>query len=482
MKKILLLLFALLLPSYVVANTSKDSDNVQFCLAKDSNWSTNRHLSYMKVLGVECATLYYNINSRFNIANPFKIVNEPYLEDGHDVVVVLIFSKKKNVRADLSLIEQVNMGLFDDELDRLVSSIKKVGKTVIIRPFHEIDASWHKWGMYNRKVGNTVEKASLAFVRVAKKLKQAGDLVKIDINLNRRDGRGRVLGDIERYIKEVEPVVDMFSISSYNRCKINEQKKNRYERSFQYEFKPPYEVLRKYTKKPINVAETSTSGLCTKGEKLPWFNRLLYDLKEKFPATKMVTLYFGYKDIGTASNTVPVDWGLTPADRPKFRRMLQKYWPDRYSEINDKSFIEPLNWSAPWSAYISGRNTLYQEPNPALNPLSKEEFGVDEFLFMSQFKQSLLYRLSNNVTVGPVLRVGLIDSNNDNRWWSNSAYYGAGLGLYYDLPKDFFLWGKLSLEIGATKYEYTVAHPDSLKNDWRSMVSLSLSGGGDWLQ
>ncbi len=488
MKSIYLSLFFLVWCPFVVL--AEEENPVQFCLAKDSEWSTLKHLSLMKDYGVNCATLYVNITSKYNRSYPFGLI-EPYIRRGYDVVVTLIFGKLSHTSTSQAVLDQIVRGYYDNDLNIFINALKKsvaknkTSSKIVIRPLHELDGNWLPWGMYTK--GNSVGQAISAVEHVSKIIRAKNTLVKIEINLNRRDGRNKVLGEAEKYIPRLEPLVDMFAISTYNRCGTAVRYK--YERSFSYDFRPAYKRLKTFTDKPINVAEVSTSGLCSGNKKLPWFRRMLEDIKNEFPQTKMVTLFFGKKTAGDASNDVDVDWGISSKEQIGFRRLLTNDILKKYQEpgIYKSSFDEifDVRIRLPWSLNTKLSYPLSEVSNSARNSVTGNEFGRESLLFIIQFKQRLLFPIADSVEFGPVIRLDLVKSVNENMWWNNRFAASLGLGVYGDLPRGVIKWGQWYTELYVEGREYLAPTPRDRYEGGREirvMGNIGINFGGDWSQ
>ncbi|MEY3784526.1 MAG: hypothetical protein RLZZ230_848 [Candidatus Parcubacteria bacterium] len=455
---------------------AQDKHYVKSCLAKDSAWSADEHILRMKKLGINCATVYYNLMSYENRHKPYQWVKQKYLDSGYDVILVLKFDEIKSVTG--GVLQQIIDGNFDKDLHKLISEIVSADKPIVVRPLHEIDASWHPWGMYAK--GNSQELAVKAVEHIVTLFRQANAPVKIDINFNRKDGRGKVLGEAEQYMPQLNKLVDSFSVSTYNRCKTAPNYPS--ERSFAEDFRPVYQRLQSFTQKPINVAETSTSGLC--GSRIPWFEKLFSTLDTEFAQVESVTFFFGDKPVGTASNTVPIHWGLdSDEEREQFRQLVIKH-QSADQVVIDLEKIAGFNsgFRAPWSLSAKITNLFYEIPNQAINPVTGNEFGRQGFVFTSQFTQRLLFPINSNLEFGPALHLGILESPNDNQWWNNLLSSSLGFGLYGKLPQDLVQWGSWSIEPYVEYREYTTQVPDRFQGSGEPRVGVTagFTFGGDW--
>jgi hypothetical protein len=331
----------LLLPG--LATAQKSPSTIDFCLAKDDKWNGEKHREQISEYGFDCAVVYWKLSSADNRADPYSWVHAQYQDKNVPVVMTLIIdhgqstvgtSEGTDVAGGVpGLLYQVISGFFDEDLRALAQAIKKDGRPVTIRPFHELDGDWYPWGMYEKppavpalaENASTLERelftvrkqlnamtsnspilavGAMAHVIRLFEVEQVEN-VSWEVNFNRRDGKGAVLGDAEYLIPQLEAIgVDAFSVSTYNRCGSN----NKYteQLSFADEFMPIYERLVALTDKPIRVAETSTTDFCA--PKADWFKQMATDLKYLFPKVDMVTLLFGVVKVGKASNDVEIDW------------------------------------------------------------------------------------------------------------------------------------------------------------------------------
>lgn len=468
----------------VVAQAERE---VQFCLAKSDPWTSAQHRQMMIEHGVSCATVYYSLMSPDNRRDPLSWVTSTYLDANLEVVLVLQFSSSGD--SSPGLLGRVARGDFDAELQKLIEAIKRANKHVVVRPFHEIDGGWYPWGIYAK--GNSVEAAVAAVQHVSRMFREVNAPVSIDINLNRRDGKGKVLGAAEQLIPQIDQWVDTYSISTYNRCDTapNYRPKSGsgetladYNRPFGEEFAPVYAKLKAFTDKPVNVAETSTSGRCA--ARIPWFKEMLESVDAQFPDTHTVTFVFGDVAAGKAANDVPIQWGFqTAAERREFRKLLRQYQARQPVPVSGRATRVAAEYRMPWQ--IWGQMTGYtsETSNPALNPVTGEEFGKEKTVLHLTASQRLLYPLNERYEVGPGIRLGGIASPNDNQWWNNQVSAEVSLGLYQNFDTEGSIaWGGWSVEVFAGRKHYTSSAPVRYNNnnDDRVGVRVGVNFGGDW--
>jgi hypothetical protein len=317
-------IFAIIVGAFMMISWSawaEPSRVVSLGLAK-SETSAGANKKHMVETGLTGhSTVFCNLLSSSSPDRPCEWVKESYLETGiKDVVLTLV------IKAPL---ERIAGGGVDKELKALARMIRKGRRHhYIIRPLHEGDGNWYQWGMYYP--GNTPELYAKAFVHVATVLKGNTDKgqVTIEANFNRRDSHRPPgpLTEIDSWFSKIDPVVDMYAISSYNRCGTADNYKE--EKTFAEEFGPAYEKLAERTDKPINVAEVATSGLCGV-PKLQWYVDMLQSVEDQFPQVKMVTFLFGKVESGVASNEVEVNWGFPTTEEEKGFAYFVHTWEER---------------------------------------------------------------------------------------------------------------------------------------------------------
>lgn len=468
------------LPQSVMADVPKP------CLAKDSAWTASEHIKRMEELGIKCATVYYNLMADDNRSNPLDWVRRYYIENDYEVVLVLIVNDGKGA----GLLKRIAQGKFDVDLANLAAAITRTETSLVLRPLHEVDASWHPWGMYAD--GNTPEDAVLALRHIHDVFAHANSSVVFEVNFNRTDGKGKVLGEVERYTFLLDAFVDQYSISSYNRCgsapKYRPQPGDGktvadFERTFVEEFAPAYHRLEAFTKRPINVAETSTSGLCA--PKLPWFEDMFISLERpEFDQVDAVTFFFGKRKPGTVSNDVPIDWGVAPEDRAAFAGAMRLAWPQRNRA--DKLLKDGLvltSFDAPWSVFVTLSKSLAGEvPNQAVNPVSGQPFGEDDFVLRGHANQRILFPTAGEYKHGPGVQIGFVESSNDQKWWNNQVAITVMYGLYAEHKLGGAQWGRKFAEVYLEHRAYTVPVPSRFdgRSETRAGIRVGITFGGDW--
>jgi hypothetical protein len=464
--------------SSYAAETEQD---LNFCLAKDKDLSTSQHKELMKDYGVTCATIYYNLLSKQNLSDPFGRVRSDYLEKGYSVILTLIFSESKGKEgaSSVGLAKKIVNGDFDKDLLTLIAAIKKANQQLVIRPLHELNGNWRPWQMYSK--GNSPLQSALALKHIADMFHSADAPVSIEVNFNRRGGKGKVLGDAEIFMPMLNEVVDAFSISNYNRCGLNPNYAK--DRSFASEFRPMYERIREFSDKPINVAETSTSGLCEQS-RISWFKDMLSGIENEFPQVKDITFFFGQLKPGESGSEVNVDWGFdTVEKRLEFRKILTATESAEAVQIETVDFDYDFDYRMPWNIYGNLSHLIYERNNPALNPVTRESFGKSEIVFRGAFTQKVLFDVGNGYEFGPSVSIGTVQSSNDNMWWNNQKFGEVSLGLYRDFDEEVIIWGGWTAEIYAQRRRYDTDVPADRyvgSSENRVGFRIKINTGGDW--
>lgn len=472
MLRLLCLVLSLTLTSFVWADSPRYL-NLGLAKAKEDSldWTAARHLKEMQKYGLTTrATVYMNING------PYDWVYDNYVKPGIVTTLVLIIRDKN---------EGVNDGVYDQKLINLARRIAADDVPIILRPMHELDASWHIYGMYYP--GNTVDSAVMAFKRIVKIFRAANAPVSIDLNLNRKDGRQKVLGDLEYYLPKLTDWIDTVSFSTYNRCGLEADRTTNY--SFADEFRPVYERWISQTDIPISIAEVSTSGLC--GGRIEWFREMFDSLTTEFTRVEGVTFYFGKLKIGEATNDVPVNWGFdTDKEVNEFRDLVRLYATEpsgSEAEPLGSELIQTVRWSdraltAPWSIYALYSHSLDETGNPAINPVTGEPFGKTGPVLRAKFSQRFLWETDGGKKFGPGFYLGVVDSPNENQWWNNHTSLGLSVGWYMSQPKGLADWGGYSVELVAERRNYTVDTPARFDGGREDRVELrfGVNLGGDW--
>lgn len=398
------ILHKLLIMSLCVAPLGAQAGDINFGVAKDKAWNVSEYQELAEQYGVaEHYSVYWNMLSPDNLKNPFDWIRDGFLRQGcKSVIVTILLDEEKEHSTDTSeLSESRNSvvgnhqtiidGRYDDSLRAFAIRAKKAIEdsgcqgTVTINPLHEGDGVWHAWGMDAE--GNSAESYGLAFAHVVEIFRAEQTPVKFQFNPNRRDGKDQVMRLIDVWFPLVDPYVDQYAISSYNRC--GTQPDATEYRSFWQEFGPAYNKLATYTDKPINVAEVSTSTLCRDDEaKQLWFEEMLAALHTWAPQTKKVTFYFGTIEIGDASNTVRIVWGFPTVEGKRlFRSLIERFEIVSLTELLEeeevqKTEVAPVRTVRPRMRVVQPVVSVSVRPNirpsvPVTQPQPQPQLSYD---------------------------------------------------------------------------------------------------------
>ena len=302
---------------------------IRFCLAKDDTFpSSKEHKARMERWDIDCATVYWKLNAPDNRKHPYEWIRRGYLDEGYEVIMVLIIDDGGSTVAigedseiAIGNLQKVTDGKYDDALRALAKKIAKDGRPIKIRIFPEFDGYWFPWGIYAED--NSVYTLIQAVAHVTSILwaEEGNDkIITFDANVNRRDGNGDVLNDAPQYTPIFNKLFGSYSISSYDRG--GTAFTHLFPRSFRYDFKPTYDTLSSMAPNTcLNVAEVSTAGSYGRS-KIEWFTQMLEDVDTYFPRICEITFFFG---TGTATNGSTIDWSLDEKDYDAFGTLLKQH-------------------------------------------------------------------------------------------------------------------------------------------------------------
>ena|GEM_PF-1809456 len=229
---------------------------------------------------------------------------KPYLDDNKQVILNIEFVD------DHANLAEVAGGDYDKYLKPFANTLKKDGRTIWIRPLHEFNGDWYNWGVYYQ--GNNIQDFIPAYRHVVSVFRNGGVHAKFQLNYNRYNGGYPASTTPFQDFYPGDAWVDMVVITNYNRAYTDSG--HQYWHSFADDFKPAYDQVVKLTKKPIGVAEMSTTSYG--GNKPQWILDAFRALRDQFPQVQQIT-WFAYNRPVNASLW---DWDLnSPADNQAFR-------------------------------------------------------------------------------------------------------------------------------------------------------------------
>lgn len=446
--------FFFLSKSAIFNNSSKNSVSDQHSLA---------HIQQMNKYNIKGATVYYNLTNKDNKRDHLWWVKKNYLDKEIPTNVVLIL--KKN---DSSTFSALKEGYFDYELTSFAKQIVKYQKQFTLTVFHEVNGGWYPWGACYKD--NTYEDIKIAFNKINNVLIKTGarKYINLTANFNRRGCDGSFkLGS--KYLPYIEPIVDSFSISTYNRCGTSQNYKK--EVSFEEDFRPAYYAISSITQKPINIGEVATSGLC--GNSLIWYKNMLSSL-DKYPQVMSINFFFGDVPIGSASNEIPISWRIRDKiEIEGFRSILNKF---RQSKATLKKKFE-----YPWDLQFFATLPLEATFSPSINRFTHEPFGSKEMSILAIANQRFYRKISENISLGPGLKLTAFSSINNNQWWNNQIIPEANFSIAFKniLKSRKTLWSRIRASIYVNHNYYFVASPEDASGIGVGL-RLYIGSGGDW--
>ena len=453
------------------ASFSDDSEK------KVSNWSSIYHKRYMDELGIKNAALHYNINLQSSRKDPLNWIYTNYINKGIDTTVTLLlkinkddpdYIKKKAKEEGFHSV--ILDGYYDKQLIKIGNKIRNNKRMIRLSLLHEGNGGWYEWGMCAK--GNTQNSLIKSLRHTINQIDSTGasKYIKYDFNLN-RTGCDGPMKNANQYLPQITEIVDRISVSTYNRCGTASRYKE--EKQFASEFLPPYLTIAKYTKKPIYIAETATSGLC--GDRLQWYKSLFKSL-HKFPQLTGINFFFGDVPVGVASNDVPIRWGLNNEREKKgFKAIISKYTIDKKDRNNlmknNNTFLDFK--SMPWSVWMEVANE-FSGP--------KTSMGKKDFTILTNASQRFYWGDEGSFQHGPGIGIVGAFSSNKKRWWSHQIFpqltYNMVLG---GVTRYLGQWdaSRLELYVGYRQY---YEHTPKASQGIESGVRFLFIFGGDRLK
>ena len=442
---------------------SKGSFFIDNTFKKVADQKSDDHKNLMSELGIKGATVYYNLTN--NNKNPLDWIYKNYLNKGINTNVVLIIRGDKTE----STHKLINERYFDDDLINFSNKITTEKKKFTLTISHEGNGSWYPWGMcYGDNSPKTLADSIEHIIDIFSKT-GARKYLKIIFNVNRKGCDG-LFKNGKDYLPRINKLVDGFSISTYNRCGSSANYKD--ERSFEDDFKPSYNALLKFTKKEINVAETSTTNFC--GNKIKWMRSLFKSLDD-YKQLHFVNFFFGDVQKGFASNTKPIRWGFNTDDEKKdFKKLLKNY--SSFGSQNPLS----NNFSLPWDAQLFVNQPLIEPNSTSINQYTSEPFGSKSFNVLFIYNQKALWPLGKNFKHGPGIKLTSTYSDNANQWWYGYVFPEINYNIQIKpIKTEKIIWSKIRLELyGGSKN--TFKNGPVSTDDFEYGIKFYIGAGGDY--
>lgn len=436
------------------------------------------------------------------------------------------------------LLAAIERGDFDAQLHELGRLIKQDGRLITVRPLYEGNGNWYHWQAFYKT--NSPEHFIPAFRRIVDVLRsEARELVRFDLNYNRRSANGKIDNFVE--IFPGDDYVDQLTISSYNRCGTS--KTHTQLKSFAEEFRPAYQELARLSKRPVGVAEVGTTEACG-NDRVAWYADMLTSIRKEFTRVEHVTFFFEVIPAGLASNDKEIHWRLYDREKPAFRALLEQFrrgepidvalakkaaplanlaskdlnlnpksrlnillpksaksagytnltttalaqCPSRIYKAprKSKAVIDACSQPAlPWSFYMRAEHFMTETNNTAINAITGEQFGGINTRVRAQYNQGVVWELGDGKSFGPQFSVGGVASANKNQWWNNQLFLRTDL-LYCD--ETTTEWGKNCVFGGVGRVEYLSRVPDRYDKNTligrgaenQVYIGVESSFGGNW--
>lgn len=216
-------------------------------------------------------------------------------------------------REDYANLADINNGKYDDALREFGAKAKQDGRLVWLRLLHEGNGGWYNWSVYyDKNTHQFPEDLIAAYRHVVQVLRQTGGNFKFQYNLNRYNDDKHSMVPFAAFYPG-DDVVDMFLITSYNR--VGTTNEHSEWSTFKWDFDGAYQQAIALTKRPIGIAEVSTTTYAGT-DKPAWIRDAFKSITENYPRVTELTWF----SINKTVNDILWDWDLnTPADIAAFR-------------------------------------------------------------------------------------------------------------------------------------------------------------------
>eukprot|EP00611_Tribonema_gayanum_P022268 TRINITY_DN4438_c0_g2_i1.p1 TRINITY_DN4438_c0_g2~~TRINITY_DN4438_c0_g2_i1.p1 ORF type:complete len:799 (-),score=152.09 TRINITY_DN4438_c0_g2_i1:472-2868(-) len=216
-----------------------------------------------------------------------------YLNKGVQVQLVIEFVDST---ANLAM---VAAGKYDIYLYSLAKAAVADGRTISVRPLHEFNGDWYPWGIF--VPGNTLADYKAAYKHVVDLFRSMNAPFRYQQSYNVANANSDPTKFVDFYAGD--DYVDQICVSAYNMVGVRYSKNKSFAEIFGY----AYAQLTSFTRKPLCLAEMSTTSYG--GDKPQWITNTWSSLAYQFTAVTTVNWFFENK---TDPN---VDWDLnTQAD------------------------------------------------------------------------------------------------------------------------------------------------------------------------
>lgn len=203
------------------------------------------------------------------------------------MVTLEFWNPAKGVNQPSFRLTSISGGKYDSYLRTYARAAKSYGKTVWLRPLHEMNGNWYPWG--GTVNGNNPAHFNAAWRRIRTIFKQEGATnVKFVWCPNTDSVPGTSANAIAKYWPGAS-YVDYVAIDGYNFGSGGSKW-----RSFSSVFGASYKTVTKLTTKPVFIAETGCSA--TGGNKAAWVADMFRVLPTSFPRIRGIVWFNANKE------------------------------------------------------------------------------------------------------------------------------------------------------------------------------------------
>ncbi|KAG5187008.1 glycoside hydrolase superfamily [Tribonema minus] len=153
-----------------------------------------------------------------------------------------------------SNLRSIAQGAYDHYLQTFGKAAKKDGRTINVRPLHEMNGEWYPWCVFTP--GNSLSDFKNAFKRVVSVLKSTGGNFKFQLSYAAQNASGHKNPFMDFYPGDA--YVDAVCVSAYNLCGATYDENKPLAESLL----PWYAEMSRSVNKPFCIAEMSSTGFC----------------------------------------------------------------------------------------------------------------------------------------------------------------------------------------------------------------------------
>ncbi|KAG5192258.1 glycoside hydrolase superfamily [Tribonema minus] len=200
-------------------------------------------------------------------------------------------------------LKKIASGAYDKYLIKFGRDAKKDGRRIYVRPLHEFNGDWYPWGVYYP--GNNIKDFRNAYKRIISVLKSTRANLKFQMSFAAKNATKKKVPFKDffvgnEYVDQASHRLKFKSlcVTSYNQCGATYPKN----RPLKKILKTFYSSVTKFTKRPLCIAEISSTGIC-KGKPY-WLKQSWRSLAYDFNRVTTVNWFFENK------KSLHRDWDL----------------------------------------------------------------------------------------------------------------------------------------------------------------------------